>query len=275
MPRMESDLPFLRGYLEEASAQVQPTVWPALASCAGVFAGSLALGWALFQWIGWVSIPVTLVVGVPGIAALIGVARAQAGKARTPEAQRRLEIRRAASEMLAMKKRRLVKRLGVPLASLLEEAARHYYRAHSALNGPFWTSPTLPSHWRILREQALASAEAGMGDLLLLAQGLMSPSKEKPSWHEEVREALDEILGKPVLSGEFVGTFPPDFEPARAIAERLRSLAEEVESATMMVLQDGSSQAVGSVGSLDATLHELRQVRQAEDEMRQNLSQQQ
>jgi len=43
----------------------------------------------------------------------------------------------------------------------------------------------------------------------------------------------------------------------------------------MMVLQDGSSQAVGSVGSLDATLHELRQVRQAEDEMRQNLSQQQ
>ncbi|MCA1948860.1 MAG: hypothetical protein LDL55_12165 [Armatimonadetes bacterium] len=275
MPRPETDLPFLRGYLEEASAQAQPSVWPALVSCGGVFAGSVALGWALFQWIGWVGIPVTLVFGVPGIAALIGVARAQAGKARTPEARKLMEIRRAAAEMHALKKRRLVKRLGVPLASLLEEAARHYYRAQAALNGPFWTSPNLPSHWRIVREQALASAAAGMGDLLLLAHSLMSPSQEKPAWHEEVREVLDEILGKPVLSGEFVGTFPPEFEPARAIAERLRSLAEEVESATMMVLQDGSSQAVGSVGSLDATLHELRQVRQAEDEMRQNLSQQQ
>lgn len=274
MARSENDLQFLRGYLEKASAEEQPAAWPALASCLGVFAGSVALGWALFQWIGWFSIPLTVLVGVPGIAALIGVAWALARKARTPEALRRAEIRRTAAEMKAIKKRRLVKRLGAPLAMVLEEAARHYFRAEAALNGPFWTSPNLPSHWRIVREQALASAEAGMGDLLLLAKNLMTPGKDKPEWHEEVREVVDEILGKPVLQSETLSTFPSEFEPARAIAERLRSLAEEVEKSTMMVLRDESAQTVSSIPSLDATLHELRQVRQAEDEIRQNLTQQ-
>ncbi|MFN3684035.1 MAG: hypothetical protein ACK41F_08885 [Fimbriimonadaceae bacterium] len=274
MPRSESDLQFLRGYLEKAAEQEEPTAWPALASCLGVVVGSGALGWALFQWIGWLSIPVTVLVGVPGIAALIGVARSRASKAKTPEALRRAEIRRAAIEMRAMKKRRLAKRLGVPLATLMEEAARHYFRAEAALNGPFWTSPNLPSHWRIIREQALASAEAGMGDLLLLAKNLMTPAGNKSEWHEEVREVVDEILGRPVLQPDAFSSFPPEFEPARAIAERLRALAEEVEQSTMMVLRDDAANTVSSLPSLDATLHELRQVRQAEDEIRQDLRQQ-
>ncbi|MCX7800691.1 MAG: hypothetical protein N2109_10150, partial [Fimbriimonadales bacterium] len=139
MPRVDGDLPFLKAYLAKASTMPAPSVWPALASCAGVAAGALALGYALFGVIGWLSIPVTLLFGVPGIAALVGWARAQATKARTPEAQRLADLRRAATEMNALKKRRLAKRLGRSMAVLLEEAAHHYFRIEATLNGPLWT----------------------------------------------------------------------------------------------------------------------------------------
>lgn len=271
---MDGDLPFLKAYLAKASALPSPSVWPALASCGGVLVGSIALGYALFGLIGWFSIPVTLLFGIPGIAALIGWARTQATKARTPEAQRLADLRAAASEMNALKKRRLAKRLGPSMAALLEEAARHYFRVEATLNGPLWTDPRLPAHRRLIREQALASAEAGMGDLVLMAHALLAVGQGKPEWHEEVREFFDDLLGKPVLPEDFRSSLPTEFEPARALVERLQMLAAEVERATLEVPKDEAAQSFSSISSLDATLHELKQVRQAEEEMRQHMGQQ-
>ncbi|MCX7801316.1 MAG: hypothetical protein N2109_13370, partial [Fimbriimonadales bacterium] len=102
---------------------------------------------------------------------------------------------------------------------------------------------------------------------------LVAAGKDNPEWHEEVREFFDDLLGKPVLSDDSRPGRPTEFEPAQALAERLRLLAVEVEKATLELPRDEAAKAFSSLSSLDATLHELRQVRQAEEEMRQHLDQ--
>ena len=65
---------------------------------------------------------------------------------------------------------------------------------------------------------------------------------------------------------------PAAFAPVREIAEKLRALAQETERMSHEARMDVDVPPVASpTRSLDQTLSELRSIRQAEDELRENL----
>ena len=182
----------------------------------------------------------------------------------------RLEAYEIVKRLHASKdKHRLHRDLSDPVSSLLEECARSWSRAMEALEGPFWTNVNLPLHWQSLRAQALLAVEQGMNEVLVILSAAVP--EEPGKWRFD--EVVEEVLGKKVFAGSSKDDhIPMTYEPARELAGKLKRLAAEVESATRDVAKDEAIAAQFSSGSaLDLCVGELRQIQQAEDELRQGL----
>ena len=166
-------------------------------------------------------------------------------------------------------KRRLHRDLTPSVAALLEECARHWSRAHVALESTFWSNPDLPLHWSSLRDQSMLAVDQAMNEVLVILETAIPDEPGK--WRFD--EVVEEVIGKRVFGvPKRDEGMPLTYAPARELGEKLKLLAAEVERATQDVAKDESISSQFSSGSaLDLCLGELRNIQAAETELRQNI----
>jgi uncharacterized membrane protein YccC len=261
-------LPYLSEYINEANARNQLSSnpdggWVAAAAVLG------ALVFVLMRFIGGPAL-----IGGLIMAALVMVA-ADAWRRYKQKKNPVDPLQRESNEIVkdlagSLERRRLHRDLDSGGAELLEECARHWRRATDALDSPFWTSPNLPLHWQSVREQAKQAADRAMQEVIVLLADAYQPKPRQPMWQEVIEDVAEQYLNQsPQRRSD---SLPLLFEPARKIAEKLKMLAAEVEEATKEVVAEGHQ--VGHFTSSDAMelcLSELRTIRQAEEELRQDL----
>jgi hypothetical protein len=264
--------PYLAGYVERASRKpirlMEDIMLGLLALVAGVAALALAVYWMLQSM--WLAAG-SMIIGYPVLVSFVqwGVTRLRGPK--TARDRRDVELQKAASGLKPyMRGRRLSKSLGQATARLLEESARNWTRARTALNDPFWNHENLPGHWRTLRVHALEAVDDAMADLVLITQPYMKPVNPKTDWQDVVGNVVGGLFGVPEQPDN--EPLPPVFGAAREISDKLKLLASQVEQATQQVIMDRpSEESIPSATSLDACLGELKSIQQAEGELGQNL----
>lgn len=184
-------------------------------------------------------------------------------RSNTPQHERMLLAQSIGQKMRLMQERRRLHRdLDPTSLSVLEECARSWSRARTALNSGSWGTGGLPERYVSLRAQASEAIDHAMEDVLVLFQDLVPHSVEARSAIDYVEEAIETfVLKEPVSRAA-----PNAAWNARQTAEKLRGLAEEAERMGAMVAQDLPAEDV--VGGLDFALGEMRVIREAEEELR-------
>jgi hypothetical protein len=153
-----------------------------------------------------------------------------------------------------------------PSLLLLDECARHWSRVHAALSSAFWRREDLPKHYYSLRDQAGHAADRAMMEALVMASPHLPKGTEKRDWTDAINDVLNDVFKTP----DSLELLPVEFAPAREIGEKLRSLAQEVESMTRQVANEVASQpAFNAEQQLDLCIQDIRTVREAEEELRQ------
>ena len=205
---------------------------------------------------------------------------------KSPDEAKRMESWKASHELLQLEQqRRFHKRMDPSMSQLLEAAAYHYARIQGAAAGSFWSSEKLPAHWRSVRNRSLEAAEQAMEELVTLATPCLGePQTDRgTAFKEAVADLVDLDIGMAIDSLREVATadwtryahrspnLKAAFEPGRAIAERMKRLADEIEQRAEDAVKE-SGQALpadAAVNSLDVVLSEISAVEKAEDELQQ------
>ncbi len=166
-------------------------------------------------------------------------------------------------------KKRLQRDLSTEVCSLLEEAARNWHRARTALDSPYWRRADLPTHIRSARDQSLLAVDQGMQEILVLFATSIPVKPGKWTW----TEVVDEVVGQDMLTTRGrLDHLSPFYDEGRAVAGKLYEMAEQVETVSRRLAGEELIAGTPKPGSaLEATLVELRELKQAEDELRQDL----
>lgn len=195
-------------------------------------------------------------------------------KRKSKEADPQVELKREARQVAqrldhCMHEKRLHRDLSVEILALLEEASRNWHRARSALESPYWKRADLPSHLRAVREQSLVAIDQGMQEMLVLFS--TSVPKEPGKW--TIGELADEVIGQDVFSSRGrLDHISPYYQEAHGVTSKLLELADQVESVSQQLAGQELITGAPKPGSaLEATLAELRQLKQAEEELHQDL----
>jgi len=151
--------------------------------------------------------------------------------------------------------------------ALFEEAARLWLRIRAALDSAALKDRHLPPTYAAVRDRIAQASQEAMVDMLLAYR--LDITKQPSNWTplEFVDEALDNFGIRKSFDDRQP---PPAFYGARQIAEKLQVLADETEALALERLSTPVGPNVPS-RSIDAVLGELRSIRQAEDELRQDL----
>ncbi|MDR3692047.1 MAG: hypothetical protein P4L46_21890 [Fimbriimonas sp.] len=203
---------------------------------------------------------------------MLGAWGVAAKRARVEPAQIRLrrEARQIAERLEAiLDKRRLHRDLSIEVSSVLEEGARNWHRAKAALESPYWRRADLPGHLRSAREQSLLAIDQGMQELLVLFATSIPTRPSRWAW----TELVDEVVGQDFLTTKGrLDQISPFHDEARGVAEKLLEMADQVEVVSRRLAGEELISGAPKPGSaLEATLAELRQLKEAEDELRQDL----
>jgi ribosomal protein L29 len=281
-----SKVPWFDGYL--AAKYAEPT--PSRARLADAMGcGLFALGLPLLavtpialrgEW--WMALVLPLI-GIPIFAGVWATIRKRADMPRTSEEERQKRLREVLQSYFQLRQNKRLHKWIDPVAlQLLEAGAFHWSRLRESLNGPFWMSPNLPTHYMAIRDQALASAEQGMAEMVTLAQSCIGkPEKDKKRDVESVFESFFDLEVADALSGlkqiahsdwtkysYHTEASRGIFEPCRQIAERLKELADEIETVKVQAaMQQVVDNRAASTDSLNLVLEELRAVKKAETEL--------
>jgi hypothetical protein len=190
----------------------------------------------------------------------------------TPDYRLFEEARQVAKDMhSSLTRRRLHRELHPGVAELLEESARNWCRTMGALETPFWQNPDLAAHWRAIRDQAAYASNQAMAELLVLLKSAYEPNPNRNAFTDVVEDAIETYVTGP-QGPRTPDLMPVAFQQAREIAEKLKLVASEVERATHDVSKEDSEvPGLRSQSALDLALHDIRSVREAENELRQNL----
>lgn len=167
------------------------------------------------------------------------------------------------------------------LLQLLEAAAYHYARVRTTLEAPSWLTAT--GNRAQLRAQAKQAADEAMLDLLVLVQpSIGKPLKDKKDDIEDIIEDFFELDIAEALSGiqrvassdwkDYAHQSPHAqaiFPSCRGLAERIKSLADELEQMPAAVenVDPATLPPTQSAASLDYLLGELKAVKEAEKEL--------
>lgn len=275
-PERPKNLPYLAEYLNHAMS-VRLKV-PSMPNMGIEMIGSAAVGTLVGVVTTLAASGAQVVAGVvAGICAFaisaVGAIR-YAKAANTPiPLSEDLQLQKDAREVVVrmhalLQKRRLHRDLSPDVGGILEEAACQWSRARSALLSPYWNRPELSLHTQTVRQQTLAAADRGMQEMIVL---LGTTVPEQPgSWN--LAEVVDEVVGKNVFASAPLHRFSPFFEDGVRLVERLKDLADESEFIARQLVSDPDIGSVVKPGtSLEATLADLRSLRQAEDELREDL----
>ena len=233
------------------------------------------------------AVPGALVLGLvfaqPFVAMLLGVAGIGSAFAslrtfkKAKASVDRLDIEAAeANELLsdALRRGKLHRIAGEPTTALLEECARNWSRVRQALESPFWTSPNLPPHYKSVREQTARAADRAMDEaVVMLHHELEVPYRSGMADRMSISEFVEGVFGLQLPDpNASLSPFPVSYKAVRQLADKLDDLAEGVESLTAEVARDPSVQSEFKADTaLDMAISDVRSIRQAEDELRQNL----
>lgn len=208
---------------------------------------------------------VMLAMAIAGIA-LSAKARRQAQKPVDQRAVEATEVAKGMGQMLA--KRRLHRDLDEGSLMLMEECSRQWLRAKNALNAPFWTSGEAPVQYHAFRTQALEALDDSMDDVLLHFRNFVPDDVPNRHAMDYVEEALEQFNPRGKRGGPYM---TPSIGPVMEIAEKLSQLASEAERMANESAFDSVAPQAPQAKTLDETLRDLREIKQAEDELRQNL----
>ncbi len=255
--------PSLNAYLNASKepAPVAKFMWPAVLTAGGAIAG--ASGVSLLARIGDPAQLIPIIIGFGGMA--IGIWRLLVTYQSLPRPTRReLDANKAAGVLRKLiEARRLHRDLDSGTLILLEESAHAWGRIHAALGSGYWATDGAPASIQTARNQVRAAADSGMEEILAMYVHHLPGDVGSRHAMDYVQEALESFTGKG--SRDTSGP-PPVFYAARDIGEKLRSLAQESEN---LATRTHIEQASASRSELDAALGELRLLKAAEDELRQ------
>jgi hypothetical protein len=265
-------LPYLSDYLQIAASR-RPAIQTGniqVGFTAIVLGGMATILCALT---GVVALPTMLFAGVAAMGGYMLGART-GGKlaAKRPNDEELLLEQQSREVVLRMSallnKRRLHRDLGPDVAAILEEAAAQWCRARTALLSPYWNRPEMSLHMQQIRDNSMKAAERTMQELLILFS--TSVPEQPGSWN--LAEVADEVLGKDIFAARADRQMSPFFDQAITLADELKSLADEAETISRQLISDPNLGAESLPGvALRNTLSELRSLRQAEEELRQDL----
>lgn len=174
----------------------------------------------------------------------------------------------------ALKRGKLHRITGDATTMLLEESARHWARVHQALQSPFWSSPNLPLHYASVRDQAERAADRAMDEAVVMMHGdIEAPYRSGMADRTSLADVVEGVFGVQIPdTTRPVPPLPVAFKPVRQLAEKLKDLADNVESLTLEVAKDPAVQGeFQAETALDLCISEVQSIRQAETELRQNL----
>ena len=154
------------------------------------------------------------------------------------------------------------------VGATLEECAGYWGRVVAALDDPRWSGDDA-AHWARLREEALLAARLAMDEAIVHAGAtLVLVAPARPLDH--VSDVLEDVGFGPLVRDEREREpMPPSFRPVRDLAERLRELAGRCETAAIQRREESVEPISAAFRHLDATLGEMRQLEEAEGELRQ------
>lgn len=164
---------------------------------------------------------------------------------------------------------RLHRELHPDVIELLEEAARCWKRVHDATESKFWKSESLPPHYRNIRGQARLNADQAMIEILLHLRSAVQPVGEPKTLMEGLQTVLD-YIGVSFSQPRANDPLPEGFESAAELMTGLSDLATEIEGTSIRAIRFSTAE-LDSGQSIRRTLEELRQVREAETELDQEL----
>ena len=282
--------PYLSAYLqkmEEASARDIVGSIPLSSILLAIALAPVAVivGGILFGGLGAGAI---LAVGFAAAIILAWTTASRKRKLRTdPREQRRRKVFQAGSELKGLEYQRKLHRWMDPVAlHLLEAGAFHWTRIQTTLQGPQWGTRDLPVYWSQLKQQVIEASNEGMADLLLMTRTCVGPpQKDRESDIKGVVDSFVDLDLADALQGlkqmaksdwtAYAYQSPQANAVAvhgRLIAERLKDLADDVESKTTEITaHSATSGGLQSLEALDGVLGELRTVRQAESELEQRI----
>lgn len=165
-------------------------------------------------------------------------------------------------------RRRLHRDLDEGSLILIEECARQWARIQSTFSTGFWQNTALPAAYVSAKRQALASAEEAMQDVMILYRPCLPQQVHRREPIDYMEEAAEQFgFGKKKMARHV----PVAFGPVRQIADRLQQLASEAEQISQSndIAMSSMEDPAPSTG-IEASLGELRAIRIAEEELRQN-----
>lgn len=286
MASARSKVPWFDNYLSsQANNAVNPRQQTSnVMGCAGLVAAvPLAIAVPIMlsaPW--WVSLMAPFLV-LPIMAAVWVHLYRRAGRPRSAEEERQMRLQETLQAYHKLRKEKRLHKWIDPVAlQLLEAASYHWSRLQDSLNGPFWTGPNLPLHYAAIRDQARQSADQGMAEMVTLAQSCIGkPENDRKKDVESVFDSLFDLEVADALTGlRDIAQGDPTrysyhteasrgiFEPCRQIAERLKDLADEIETVKVQAaMQQVNDTRAASADTLDMVLEELRAVKRAETEL--------
>jgi hypothetical protein len=167
-------------------------------------------------------------------------------------------------------RRRLHLVLHPGIATTLNECAGFWQRIQMASDRKLWEDAGVEPHWLAARADWEAAADLAMAQALLLTDSSINRATARPRVEEVVEDLLDTyVFKRPSQTNE---PLPPAFEPLREIAEKLKTLADEVEAATRRLAgTERQAPTADAAKRLDEVLGELRSIHEAETELKQDL----
>jgi hypothetical protein len=157
---------------------------------------------------------------------------------------------------------------------LLETCARNWWRVRQALESPFWTGTSLPPHYKSVREQTGRAADRAMAEVVVMLRNeLEVPYRSGLANRVTLSEVIEGVFGVQIPDMNSANApLPVSFQSVKQLANKLDDLANNVEALTLEVAKDPAVQSEFKADTaLDMALSEMRSIRQAEDELRQNL----
>ncbi|MCW5940281.1 MAG: hypothetical protein KF884_11245 [Fimbriimonadaceae bacterium] len=285
-PWRQRRFPYLSGYLRKLSEDAlrEPRGPGAVIALLGALGG----GPLAFMVVRPLGIFVALLAGLFAAGAALALAWMADNQyaARTPpDRARRQAVYKIGGQFRSLEtQRKLHKWMDPMILQLLEAASYHWTRLQTVLNGPAWSARDLPDHWKGIRQSAMAAADDGMRELVLMAQPCVGPPQRDRS--EDLKgvvesfvdlEIADALQGLKSMSQANWAAYSHQsprasevFNPMRVVAEKIKDLADEIDDLSLELAHQSDDRALAPAGrSIDVVLSELRAIKQAEIELEQ------
>lgn len=284
MSKNRKDHPYFAGFMKWQQEQSVPEVASTAIGGAALGLGVITVGLGL----AFLRIPIASVPILIAAAALLGFSLSKflrKPKLSPTELERREKISRAIAQFTNLsRERKLHKSMDPAILQLLEAASFHWTRLKSLLDSPSWTGASVGDHWKTIRAQSWQAANHAMEELVLMSTSCIGePQGDKQRAVKEIMgdfrdlDFMDALQGLSRIANSDWSDYsyrspnaPLLFEPGRLLAEKIKTLADEIERTTSSVNPEAQVYSTqNAADSLDGILSEIRAVREAETELQQ------